>query len=433
MSERRPEPPVDLAGWRALWERDARWELPAPSGVRGTLVAGVRKLLRPLFAAPLADLWQRQRAFNLVVQEQLERQAGDQAAIAKLTDAVAGLGRDLQTVQQELGRDIRHSEQQLETAIREASAELLTYIDAHEQQIRRMAELESEGFDEMRRHHEAAFGLLDHKLEHYRRRASELRASLVSLLEIADDGGAPALAEAVEEQAYLELERRHRGTEAEIRERIAPYLEFFGAAAQGGGEVVDLGCGRGEALTLLAERGIPARGVDSNGEMVARCREQGLAAEQGDLFDALREAPAGTLGGVISFHVIEHLTPAALQQLVLLAWRALRPGGVLVVETPNPLSVVVGASSFWLDPTHQRPVHPDALELLFEHAGFEAVERIDRQPFAADRRLPEIELEGLSGEVLRLADEVNRLRDRLDAVLYGFQDYGMVGRKPEPA
>ena len=68
-----------------------------------------------------------------------------------------------------------------------------------------------------------------------------------------------------------------------------------------------------------------------------------------------------------------------------LAWRALRPGGVLILETPNPLSLVVAARNFWLDPTHRRPVHPESLELSFELAGFEPVERVDLRPFPASR------------------------------------------------
>ncbi len=433
---------VDLSRWRALWEEDGRFEVPRRPGLKGALVAAARRLLRPLLAAPLGELWERQRAYNLLVQTQLERREADDAAIRELTEAVASLGRDLQSVQRELGRDLSHAEKQLEAAIRIAvndakneRGQLLSYVDAHEKQIRRMALLESEGFDEVKRHHEAVFSLLEHRLEQYRQSAGELRARLVSLLKVAESGGAPALEAAVGEQAYLELERRHRGTEEEIAARIEPYLGFFKPPSQfrGSGEVLDLGCGRGEALALLGARGIPARGVDSNAEMVARCGEKKLAAEVGDLFEVLAGATAESLGGVISFHVIEHLPAAALEQLVLLSWRALEPGGVLILETPSPLSLVVGARNFWLDPTHQRPVHPESLELLFEEAGFEGVERIDRQPFADSERLPELPTAELTGDVQRLAHEINHLRDQLDSLLYGYQVYGMVGHKPERA
>jgi len=139
----------------------------------------------------------------------------------------------------------------------------------------------------------------------------------------------------------------------------------------------------------------------------------------------------GSLGGIVSFHVIEHLPIGSLDRLVRLAWRALRPGGVLILETPSPLSVVVAARNFWLDPTHVRPVHPESLKLLYELAGFTRIERLDLRPFPAAERLPEIDLAMLPESARLLADQVNRLRDQLDDILFGEQDFGMVGVKPE--
>ena len=163
--------------------------------------------------------------------------------------------------------------------------------------------------------------------------------------------------------------------------------------------------------------------------MVERCREQGLEAETGDLFEVLASLPEVSLGGVLSFHVIEHLPAAELDRLVRLAYRALAPGGVLILETPNPLSLVAGARNFWLDPTHRRPVHPESLELLYELAGFTSIERLELRPFPDSDRLPEIDLAALPDELHPLADQINRLRDRLDDLLYGAQDFAVVGRR----
>jgi O-antigen chain-terminating methyltransferase len=163
--------------------------------------------------------------------------------------------------------------------------------------------------------------------------------------------------------------------------------------------------------------------------MVSHCQEQGLDARQGDLFEALEAEGPGSLGAVVSFHVIEHLPSAALDRLVRLAHRALAPGGVLILETPNPLSLMVSARSFWLDPTHRRPVHPESLRLLYELAGFTSVEVVELRPFPERERLPELDLEGLTPEAQRLADRTNRLRDRLDELLFGFQDFAVVGER----
>jgi O-antigen chain-terminating methyltransferase len=135
------------------------------------------------------------------------------------------------------------------------------------------------------------------------------------------------------------------------------------------------------------------------------------------------------LGGVVSFHVIEHLPADSIDRLVRLAWRALRPGGVLILETPNPLSLVVAARNFWLDPTHRRPIHPETLRLTYELAGFDQVEQIDLRPFADEDRLPELALADLPDDLRHLADQINQLRDKLDRLLYGYQDYAMIGTK----
>jgi SAM-dependent methyltransferase len=409
----------NLDEWRTIWETNQTFPIQSRPGLVGRLIVLVKKLLRPLVTAPQNDLWDRQRDYNLVVQQSLEGQQ-------QMMDAVAALGRDLQTVQQELVRDIHLSKEATHKDLKTARKELLDYLEAHEKRVTHLEDLKNEGFEEVMQHQDAMFAVVDSKLDAYRQKSLEMQGQLSSLLAVAEAGEAAALGEAVKDQGYLELERRHRGTEEEITGRIEPYLEFF----QGRGEVLDLGCGRGEALELLEKSGISARGVDISDEMVARCRAKGLRVEKSDLIAALESTPSGSLGGIVSFHVIEHLPREVLERLVRLAWRALAPGGVLVLETPSPLSVVVGARNFWLDPTHLRPVHPETLKLAYELAGFEQVERIDRQPFSQAQRLPEIEVPELPEDLRELADQINRLRDQLDALLYGFQDYGMVGRKP---
>jgi SAM-dependent methyltransferase len=379
------EPTRDLGDWHWLWKGDREFPIRSHRGLFGRLLVAWKRLLRPLVKVPQHDLWDRQRIFNIILLDHLQ-------------DAQRIRGRDDQR---------------------------LAYLEA----------LQAEGIEELMRHNDALFARVDQKLDRYRREARDLLAGLGGALArleqpAAAAGGAAELARAREEHAYFELERRYRGTEEEIGERIAAYLPYLQAA---GGPALDLGCGRGEALALLRDHGLAARGVDGSARMVALCRQRGLEAEEGDLFAALAAAAPGSLGAVLSFHVVEHLPPAALDRLVRLAWRALRPGGALVLETPSPLSVVVAARNFWLDPTHVRPVHPESLRLLCELAGFDPVERIDLRPFPAAQRLPEIDLARLPAEQRELGDAVNRLRDHLDDLLYGCQDFGLVGIKPAPA
>jgi len=400
------EPTRELEDWHWLWKEDREFPIRSHRGFFGRVLVAWKRLLRPLVKVPQNDLWERQRIFNVVLLEHLRDE-----------------------------RQLRHRD-----------GERIAYLEA----------LNAEGIEELMRHNDALFARADQKLDRYRREARDLLASLGATLARAESGEAaapmaPAAAETakqpageageageedledisrrVSEHAYFELERRYRGTEEEIRGRIAAYLPYLAA----GGPALDLGCGRGEALALLGEHGIAARGVDGSARMVAMCRERGLDAVQGDLFAALAAAPPGSLGAVLSFHVVEHLPIGALDRLVHLAWGALRPGGTLILETPSPLSLVVGARNFWLDPTHARPVHPESLRLLYELAGFDPVERLDLRPFPPAERLPEIELSRLPPEQRVLADAVNRLRDHLDDLLYGCQDFALIGVKPVAA
>lgn len=294
-----------------------------------------------------------------------------------------------------------------------------------EHRTRHLENFLRQGLDEVMRHDDALFGRVDRKLDRYRREADELAGLLRSALARRGDA-AEELRAADADVSYLEFENRFRGDREDIQERIRVYLPRLRDAAP----VLDLGCGRGEALELLEAEGIECRGADSSSAMVRHCRERGLDAEHGDLLDALAGAEPGSLGGIVSFHVIEHLAPERVERLVQLAFAALRPGGVLVLETPNPLSVAVTARSFWLDPTHRRPVHPEALWACYEHAGFTGIERLDLRPYPEEERLPEIPLDGLEGQNRELADRLNRFRDELDDFLFGYRDYALIGVRP---
>lgn len=370
------EPTRELADWQWLWKGDREFPIRSHRPFWGALVVAWKRLLRPFVKPPQNDLWERQRVFNLILIEHL--------------------------------LELRRSE------------------TAHEGRINHLEALGSQGVHDIMLHTDALFARVDQKLDRQRRLAQDLHSRLGAALALAETAQAPALAAASREIGYLQLEDRFRGTAEDIAGRIARYVPYL----EGKGEVLDLGCGRGESLKVFGERGIAARGVDGSAQMVARCREQGLRAEQGDLFEVLAAQAEASLGGVVSFHVIEHLAPESLDRLARLAWRALAPGGVLILETPNPLSLVVAARNFWLDPTHLRPVHPARLELLLHGAGFEQLERLDLSPFPADDRLPELELAALPVEQQKLGEEILRLRDRLDDLLFGYQDYGMIARKP---
>jgi len=166
---------------------------------------------------------------------------------------------------------------------------------------------------------------------------------------------------------YRGFEDIFRGSEEMIRDRQRVYLGLVADRPP----VLDAGCGRGEFLDLLAEQGIDRRAVDLDPEMVARCREKGHEVEQGDLVDFLEATAVGSLGTVFSAQVAEHLEPAQLQRFLELALSRLRPGGLLVVETVNPHSPAA-LKTFWVDPTHVKPLFPETLLALCRLLGYAA-------------------------------------------------------------
>ena len=164
---------------------------------------------------------------------------------------------------------------------------------------------------------------------------------------------------------YFAFESRMRGDTAEIKERQREYVDDFRDAAP----VLDLGCGRGEFVALLGEAGLEARGVDADADMVAYARGEGLDVEQADALAALDALEDAALGGIFAAQLLEHLPPAALVRLLELAAAKLRPGGVLVAETINPLSPLA-LRNYFADLTHAQPLVPETLELLARQAGF---------------------------------------------------------------
>jgi O-antigen chain-terminating methyltransferase len=171
---------------------------------------------------------------------------------------------------------------------------------------------------------------------------------------------------------YRAFEDRYRGSRELIANRLRVYLPFIEGlkAALPDGRGVDLGCGRGEWLELLASEGFECRGIDLDEGMLAACHELGLPAERADAMEWLRAQPEASLALVSAFHVAEHLPFEILQAVVAEARRVLAPGGLLILETPNPENLAVGTESFYLDPTHVRPLPPALLAFLPEFHGF---------------------------------------------------------------
>lgn len=171
---------------------------------------------------------------------------------------------------------------------------------------------------------------------------------------------------------YRAFEERYRGPRELIKERLRAYQPFIGPLAMlyPCAPVLDLGCGRGEWLELMTEVGFAAVGVDLDEGMLAACRERGLHVEIADALSTLRARADASVAMVSAFHLVEHLPYEQVQELVSEALRILLPGGLLILETPNPENLIIGTTNFYLDPSHLRPVPPMLLAFTVEYQGF---------------------------------------------------------------
>jgi SAM-dependent methyltransferase len=160
----------------------------------------------------------------------------------------------------------------------------------------------------------------------------------------------------------------HDSAQQKVHQRM--YLAFF----EGCSRVIDLGCGNGEFVEMLGERGIDAVGVDADPEMVRHMRERGTPVVERDVMAYMADLPALSIDGVFAAHLVEHLPYRAVLQLARDAYRALRPGGVIVLVAPDPRSLYAHLEMFYRHFGHVGFYDPRLLCFFLEQGGFVATE-----------------------------------------------------------
>lgn len=213
---------------------------------------------------------------------------------------------------------------------------------------------------------------------------------------------------------YVSFEDQFRGSRAQIKQRLKIYLPLLREAKVGAAAmpILDIGCGRGEWLELLKEEKLQSSGVDLNHILVAQCRGRGLDVAEGDLMNYLRNLPDESLGAVTGFHIVEHLPIEVLVKLLDETVRVIKPGGMVIFETPNPQNVLVGSCNFYFDPTHRNPLPGPIMRFMVESRGFNRVRVMNLNPSDTNR------VEGDS-------DLVRRFNE----YFYGPMDYAIVAWK----
>ena len=238
---------------------------------------------------------------------------------------------------------------------------------------------------------------------------------------------------------YRTFEDKYRGSRELIKSRLRVYLPFVEPLKHldPDAKALDLGCGRGEWLELIKELGLNGHGIDLDDGMLLACKELDLSVETGDAISYLEKLADESQTVVSAFHVVEHIAFEQLQLLVSEAIRVLKPGGLLIMETPNPENIVVATRNFYLDPTHQRPIPPELLSFLPEFYGFYRIKTIRLQESKdlidrADLTLQDV-LSGASPDYAVVAQKgaVEDVMSQLDTAFkneYGLSLENLTGR-----
>jgi 2-polyprenyl-3-methyl-5-hydroxy-6-metoxy-1,4-benzoquinol methylase len=138
---------------------------------------------------------------------------------------------------------------------------------------------------------------------------------------------------------------------------------FFAHMFTVGETVLDIGFGQGYFLEACREAGVRSIGIDRDKQLVLQAQRRGLDAHAVDVRTLGGVVPA-RVDGVLASHLVEHLTPPDLSEVLSALAERVRPGGLLVLVTPNFADWQVTSEWFWLDPTHVRPYPPGAIRQL---------------------------------------------------------------------
>ena len=116
------------------------------------------------------------------------------------------------------------------------------------------------------------------------------------------------------------------------------------------GKLLDIGCGNGSFISRMKNLGWKVEGIDFDSKAVNYCNERGLDVKCGDL--AQQNFENDCYDVITINHVIEHVPDAG--QLIEECYRILKPGGCLVIATPNTESwihkTIFKENYFSLDP-----------------------------------------------------------------------------------
>ena len=192
---------------------------------------------------------------------------------------------------------------------------------------------------------------------------------------------------AILDDYYLSFEDRFRGSQKLITKRYEEYLIYLNPNIK---KALDIGCGRGEWTHLLQQNSIDAHGIDLNASMLSAAQKRGVKnLQKADVFEFLNSSADNTYELITAFHVIEHIEFEKLFTLLEQISRVATPDATIILETPNPANLQVGAYTFYRDPTHLNPLPSEVISFMLEYIGFRDIEVHFLHPYPQEQHLQE--------------------------------------------
>jgi len=377
-----------------------------PKGIGPTLLAYAQKIVRRLLRWYIDPLFEQQNRHNAAVSE----------ALTWLAQRGTVSGRQLQ---QQVSANYRHLQHQ---------SDLIGDLSDSQHALQQRLEGDQPGMQRLDRQQQA----LKHALELARLRIQRLEDTRpASSTDPAAAAPSATMPQDTPTFDYYLLGIATRGDE-QLSERLSDYDDLFRnlAQRQADGEmppvpVLDVGCGRGELLAHLSDLGLSAYGIEIDRDAAETARQSGLDVRNEDVLSHLTSLPDGALAAITLIQVVEHLAVDDLLRLYGLAARKLAPGGLIIAETINPHCLEAVTRYYLLDPSHVSLLPPQLTQMLMEQSGLGDCSIRYLRPVPEPTRLEPVRIGGRANEAL------DRNTARLNDILYGPQDYAVVGYRLE--
>jgi O-antigen chain-terminating methyltransferase len=254
---------------------------------------------------------------------------------------------------------------------------------------------------------------------------AEIRSEIrVRSAQVATPSGPGSAAAAFDEAGFdhylFALQNSLWGPESEREAQLQEYVVAIDSMIPPipEGPWMDLSCGRGDWLKTVRGAGREGSGLESNAAALSHCQSLGLNVMGAEPIAYLRRCAESSFAVITAFHVLNRYPARPAFELIRESVRALKPGGVLILESSNPANLLAGAHEAWFDPTHLRPMPALTAEFLLEYFGLCVIMRKTLNAVPEEQRLPFAEL-----DMVR----------QLNALLYGPRTYGLVARRPAAA